>query len=332
MNTEEALAAYEVEHNAYHNISAQRRLDSRRVLMEVEASAGVPLLDVSPEHLAAYFSSMIAAGKAPATVRKHRNFVTPFMDWAMRRKLITRDRLWEIREVELPRGASQQPLPRPYSRDEVQQIWADAFARYEMLEDDTYLRRYVSGTSRYQRVREHCHAVQLRAIIAVCLFGGLRLKECYRLSTFDAHYDNAYVVVHGASKNRAAISIPREVPWMAEEMRQFVRDWIDLRAMLAPRHDRMWLSLWSASPTEVYPFTRFELQLTELGIGWEFHRLRHTAATEWVRSGMPLEKVQYILGHSRIQQTMAYVKVVGDDAARSARSSAAALSLALAPA
>lgn len=42
-------------------------------------------------------------------------------------------------------------------------------------------------------------------------------------------------------------------------------------------------------------------------------RLRHTFATERLRSGMALEKLQVMLGHSTLQQTLAYAEIVNAD-------------------
>src|ERR1700757_1173892 len=40
--------------------------------------------------------------------------------------------------------------------------------------------------------------------------------------------------------------------------------------------------------------------------GLRFHDLRHTAATRMVESGIGIDKVSKILGHSNIQMTMRY--------------------------
>lgn len=43
------------------------------------------------------------------------------------------------------------------------------------------------------------------------------------------------------------------------------------------------------------------------------HKLRHTAATNALRRGMPIEQVQKMLGHEKIDTTLIYAKVVCDD-------------------
>jgi site-specific recombinase XerD len=45
-----------------------------------------------------------------------------------------------------------------------------------------------------------------------------------------------------------------------------------------------------------------------------FHVARHTFATSFLRAGGQVEKLQKLLGHSDIKQTMIYVHIVQADA------------------
>ncbi|MFV8354970.1 tyrosine-type recombinase/integrase [Flavobacterium sp. XS1P32] len=45
-----------------------------------------------------------------------------------------------------------------------------------------------------------------------------------------------------------------------------------------------------------------------------FHVPRHTFATSFLRAGGQVEKLQLLLGHSDIKQTMIYVHIVQADA------------------
>jgi site-specific recombinase XerD len=52
---------------------------------------------------------------------------------------------------------------------------------------------------------------------------------------------------------------------------------------------------------------------------WHYHRFRHTAATEWLRAGVPLEHVSKLLGHANLTQTLVYAELVREDVARDVR-------------
>jgi site-specific recombinase XerD len=48
------------------------------------------------------------------------------------------------------------------------------------------------------------------------------------------------------------------------------------------------------------------------GVKSRFHDLRHTSATQMLKSGIPLEVVQKILGHTEIRTTQIYAKVMAE--------------------
>lgn len=54
----------------------------------------------------------------------------------------------------------------------------------------------------------------------------------------------------------------------------------------------------------------FRILTRACGIKARFHDLRHTAATQMLKSGIPLEVVQKILGHTEIRTTQIYADVV----------------------
>ena len=57
------------------------------------------------------------------------------------------------------------------------------------------------------------------------------------------------------------------------------------------------------------------------------HDLRHTYASNAVSSGMPIQMVGRLLGHSQIQTTMRYAHLADDPVRRAAEENAARLSL-----
>jgi integrase len=87
---------------------------------------------------------------------------------------------------------------------------------------------------------------------------------------------------------------------------------------MRPEHDRLWVSCYGpqtyANPMDLDRFG--ELLSKVVGPGWQLQRFRHTCATEWLRAGMGLIYVSELLGHSNLQQTRAYAKIVGGDIER----------------
>ena len=98
-----------------------------------------------------------------------------------------------------------------------------------------------------------------------------------------------------------------------------IERWLRLRELSGPDHDRPWLSLHTeAHYAKPMRHRQFEMLLRNIGTGWEYHRMRHTCGTELLRAGMPLESVSRLLGHARLQQTLAYAELLDEDVVNAA--------------
>jgi integrase len=206
----------------------------------------------------------------------------------------------------------------PYSRTEIQRFWATLDERWPRLPPDDarrWVQRWRDGQSPYSRIRTHAIHLQLRAIITLALRCGLRRHEIWALVEDDMHYDNAYVVVW---ENGARWSDRyRTVPY-TDASRRPIYDWLELRALVRPDHDRPWPNLWAADtvrqPVQSYTFEK--LLRTYLGEGWTLKRLRDTCAVAWVRAGLPLEHLRQILGLATLEAVLPYVALAGGDVER----------------
>lgn len=64
----------------------------------------------------------------------------------------------------------------------------------------------------------------------------------------------------------------------------------------------------------VFPITRQRAwQIAKKHLGGKTHKLRHSFAVNWLRCGGELVTLHRILGHSKIQTTMEYLKIVPVD-------------------
>jgi site-specific recombinase XerD len=299
-------------HFVLNSLTEARRDRVLRVLAEVEAWLGRPLHTATAEDLNRWMASKLAAGAAPSTVRFYLGMLRPYFRWAWKdKRLIDSDQWLLISEVRPPRG-SNTPAPRPYKRPEIAQLWRDLDAAFPPFGDraDYYVARFKRGTTPYKRMRQHMRNAQTRAIVSLALFEGLRRKEIFALTVDELYPENAYLVVRGKRvDHREKI---REVPY-AEAARDAVREWLALRKLLRPRHRASWLALQQPKPGRPMTWSAFTELLERVGDGYELHRMRHTFATERLRAGMKIEKLQAVLGHSNIQQTLAYAKLVRDD-------------------
>lgn len=308
-------------HHAYHDISRQRRVAQRRVLGElVEQVGGVDELDA--DALRRYLATLVTVeGMKATTVAQRLTMIRPFIQWLREQRHIDADRMLDLLAVKPPRGSNGNGQPRPYSRKRIEKMWADLEVAYpfsirgrkghKLDNAEMYLTRWQRGQSDYARVMALFKRRQVEAIIHLALYGGIRREEIFRLELEDMHPENAYVVVRSARKNPDAQERVRVVP-MGGSMRVAIQSWFDLRDLLAPDHDRPWLSL-HGEPNARRPlrFRTFGLLLQPLGL--EYHRLRHTYATFALQAGMPAEKLMKIMGHRKLSQTLAYAKIGTED-------------------
>jgi site-specific recombinase XerD len=304
----------------FNGVSADRLVRVRKMLLELELHVGGDLTQVTDQSFASFLQAQSARGLHPNTVRKNGNMIRPFFKWAWREKLITAERLMELETVRNPRGATNQSKPRPYSRKEVAQLWEDIDATYPKAKPHM-MKRWRKGTSRYAKVWRHGMGLQVEAIAHLALHGGMRRDEIFRATIDEVHPDNDYLVVQGAAKGSGERGYrERNVP-MTVDTRRAMHNWLEFRAWMKPDHDALWLGANGFSTDPKLPMCNdaFQYLMGKVGRGWELQRLRHTCATEWLRAGMAIEQVQRLLGHARLQQTLAYAEIVPDDLSRGAR-------------
>jgi integrase len=205
----------------------------------------------------------------------------------------------------LSRGAAIQPNRATNAPSQLDERWP----KLPPDEADRWLRGVKDGRSPYARVRVHAIRCQLNAIIALALHLGLRRAEIFRLDIRCVHHDNHGVV--GADPSGSFDGKCREVP-LTDAARLAVHECIVCRYYLNTAHQFPWLNL-HAERTRADPMTRHtfdKLLLTYVGPGWTLKRLRDTCAAGWVRNGMPLEYLRQLLGLSRIEDTLAYARLV----------------------
>lgn len=312
------LDRFRREYQEYHRLSSNRISTTQNCLLELEDHAGKELLRCDADDIRSFLAHL-SERLDVNTIRKRLNMIRPFYGWAWDAKLIDSDTYMGIRRVAAPRGATNQGLPRPYSKAELAKFRVELARTYPEVEG-RYWKRWRSGSTPYRRIQPHAFCIQTEAIVALALHCGLRCQEIYRASIDDIHHDNAYVVVRYAKDHENGGKF-REVPHTAAS-REAIRRWLELRGELLRRtdlyprgkHEFPWLCLMHKNiALKPMRWNRFRLLLGSIGSGWELHRFRHTYGTEMLRATKRLEIVSRLLGHARIQQTLGYAELVRDD-------------------
>ena len=151
-------------------------------------------------------------------------------------------------------------------------------------------------------MRDNCQNARDLAIIDLLSSTGMRVGELVGLNRSDIDFENRECIVFGkGGKERPAYFDARTK--------------IHLKNYLASRNDEnpaLFVSL--SEPHRRLKISGVEIRLRRLGLRLGInrvhpHKFRRTMATRAIDKGMPIEQVQRLLGHSKIDTTMQYALV-----------------------
>ena len=153
-----------------------------------------------------------------------------------------------------------------------------------------------------ETMRDHCDSLRDLALIDMLASTGMRVGELVLLNRDDINFEERECVVFGK------VSKERMVYFDA-------RTKIHLQNYLAQRTDSnnaLFVSL--KAPYERLQIGGVESRLRELGKRLSLprvhpHKFRRTLATMAIDKGMPVEQLQRLLGHQRIDTTLQYAMV-----------------------
>lgn len=153
-----------------------------------------------------------------------------------------------------------------------------------------------------ETLRDNCDEIRDLAMIDLLSSTGIRVGELVKLNRSDIDFQERQCVVFGKGSKQ------REVYFNA-------RAKLHLRQYLESRSDdnpALFVSL--SSPHTRLTIGGVEVRLRKLGQKLSIHKVhphkfRRTMATMAIEKGMPIEQVQRLLGHVRIDTTLHYAMV-----------------------
>jgi site-specific recombinase XerD len=153
-----------------------------------------------------------------------------------------------------------------------------------------------------EKLRDGCEEIRDLALIDFLTSTGVRVGELVKLNKRDINFEDRSCVVFGKGSKE------REVYFDA-------RTKLHLKKYLETRDDdnpALFVSL--LSPYDRLEISGVEIRLRKLGIDLELgkvhpHKFRRTMATKAIDKGMPIEQVQRLLGHTKIDTTLQYAMV-----------------------
>ena len=153
-----------------------------------------------------------------------------------------------------------------------------------------------------ETMRDHCNSLRDLALIDMLASTGMRVGELVLLNRDDINFEERECVVFGKGSKERMVYFD-------------ARTKIHLQNYLAQRTDSnnaLFVSL--KAPYERLQIGGVESRLRELGKRLSLprvhpHKFRRTLATMAIDKGMPVEQLQRLLGHQRIDTTLQYAMV-----------------------
>lgn len=153
-----------------------------------------------------------------------------------------------------------------------------------------------------EMMRDNCKCLRDLAIIDLLASTGMRVGELVHLNRADIDFENRECIVFGKGSKERPVYFD-------------ARTKIHLKNYLYSRKDdnpALFVSL--LKPYNRLEISGVEIRLRELGRKLDIpkvhpHKFRRTLATRAIDKGMPIEQVQRLLGHTKIDTTMQYAMV-----------------------
>lgn len=153
-----------------------------------------------------------------------------------------------------------------------------------------------------ETMRDECGCLRDLAIIDMLASTGIRVGELVKLNIADIDFENRECIVFGKGSKERPVYFD-------------ARTKIHLKNYIQSRTDdnpALFVSL--LKPYKRLEISGVEIRLRRLGRKLEIpkvhpHKFRRTLATKAIDKGMPIEQVQQLLGHTKIDTTMQYAMV-----------------------
>ena len=153
-----------------------------------------------------------------------------------------------------------------------------------------------------ESLRDGCTNLRDLAMIDLLASTGIRVSELVRLNRSDIDFEGRECIVFGKGSKERPV-------YFDARTKVHLKNYLDSRTDQNPA-----LFVTLQNPHERLKISGVEIRVRQLGrklgVGRVHpHKFRRTLATKAIDKGMPVEQVQRLLGHSKIETTMEYAMV-----------------------
>lgn len=259
----------------------------------------------------AFLSAKKVEGCSPKTLAYYEATITKMLAKVDKHasKIVTDDLRKYLTEQQQAKNLSKSTV------DNVRRVLSSFFA---WLEDEDYIvkspvrRIHKVKTSinvketytdeELELMRDSCTELRDLAIIDVLASTGMRIGEMVLLNRDDIDFGERECVVLGKGDKERVV-------YFDARAKKHLQDYLDSRK---DENEALFVSI--RKPHQRISINGIEARLRKLGKAWGIHKLhphkfRRTLATMAIDKGMPIEQLQRLLGHKRIDTTLQYAMV-----------------------
>lgn len=289
-------------------------------------------------HMDEYLNDLDAQGRSKSWIRGNRNAMSHLADFLTAEGLVHPMEIVRVHIIRFQAMVNSNPDWAPSYRIQLMKhirCWVNWCVDLGYIQDDPWVRVKVGRTLKKPKplsddeLRELFHAHRLgafgmspftyhrREMILCLLYGwGLRVHELEALNVSNMDVSLDWVLCR--NKGGGTKSLPYDA-----EMKKIFSRWITNRARNATVGEDALIITSSGTRMSKEQISRIVSELGQrAGMDINAHQLRDTCGTNLLDSDVPVERVKDILGHTTIQQTLAYSRV---NAHKVAESHAAAM-------
>lgn len=258
-----------------------------------------------------FISSKRVEGRSEKTLKYYRTTIETMIDFIEKdvRHILTEDIRAYLTEYQRKNLSSRVTI------DNIRRILSSFFS---WLEDEDYIVK--SPVRRIHKVktafniketytdeeleimRDNCDGIRDLAIIDMLASTGMRIGEMVLLNREDVDFTERECVVFGKGDKERIV-------YFDARSKLHLQEYLDGR-----KDDNPALFVSLRAPFERIQIGGIEYRLRELGKRLDIHKVhphkfRRTLATMAIDKGMPIEQLQHLLGHQRIDTTLQYAMV-----------------------
>ena len=278
---------------------------------EVTESKVLPEEDNSEELIGMFIAAKRIEGCSEKTLKYYRTSIEAMVSSIEKnvRHILTEDLRSYLTEYQSKNGSSRVTI------DNIRRILSSFFS---WLEDEDYIikspvRRIhkvktVSSIKEtysdedLEKMRDNCEELRDLAMIDMLASTGMRVGEMVLLNRDDINFAERECVVFGKGDKERIV-------YFDARAKLHLQEYLDSRTDDSPA-----LFVTLRAPHERMQIGGIELRLREMGKRLNIpkvhpHKFRRTLATMAIDKGMPIEQLQRLLGHQRIDTTLQYAMV-----------------------